>query len=111
MKSRIIKIMTLLFIVSPASQAHAASASVKIKTIVADYMPDQIRFQADGDIGSCNEGQWLDRFGNGSDEVTKRENNKIVYSSLLAALMSGNKVNIYVSDTSCQVENLQFSNE
>ena len=90
---------------------YAASASVQINTIIPDYMPDQIRFKTDSAIGGCAGGTWLDRFGRGSDQDTKRENNKIAYSSLLAALISGKKVVVYVNETNCQVDNLQFTNQ
>lgn len=102
-------IPTLFLVIG--SGAYAANALVQIKMIIPDYMPDQIRFSTDTDIGSCVSGVWLDRFGTGSDENTKRESNKIVYSTLLAALMSGKKVNVYVNESNCQVTNLQLTSQ
>lgn len=102
--------LVLLIMVFFSSFGHAASASVQLVAIIPDYMPDQIRFQVNSDIGSCASGVWLDRFGVGSNQDTKRQNNTVAYSSLLAALMSGKTVIVYVDESNCHVENLQFVN-
>jgi len=52
----------------------------------------------------------LDRFGRGADENTKRENNKLTYSTLLAAMLAGTTVNLYLNDSNCQIDNIQVIN-
>lgn len=55
---------------------------------------------------SCPAGRWLK--WNKSEE-----NNKIVFSTLMAALMSGNKINLYFSDndTTCTGQYLHLLSE
>ena len=111
MQLKHVKYLFLVTLISISTNSLSASAYVKVETLIADYMPDQIRFNVDSNIGTCNSGTWLDRFGNGSDQETKRENNKATYSSLLSYLISGKKVKVYVDESNCQVSNLQFSNQ
>jgi len=111
MQVRITKYILSILILSVGNVVYAANATVKINAIIPDYMPDQIRFTVDANIGGCVSGTWLDRFGSGTDESTKRENNKIAYSTLLAALMAGKRVNVFVDESTCQVTNLQLSSQ
>ena len=100
----------VMFLFSLSATAYAANGTVRITGIIPDYMPDQIRIKVDADIGTCTAGSWLDRFGRGVDENTKRENNKLTYSTLLAAMLAGTTVNLYLNDSNCQIDNIQVIN-
>ena len=101
---------TLLLIISSSAFSADWSGSVKITKVIVDYMPDMLRFNVDTSLGNCSAGTWLDHKGKGSDQATKRENLKVVYSATLAALMSGTTVWVNGINAGCEIDNMQFSN-
>jgi len=68
----------------------------KVTVVEATYMPGTVTFRMDTGNSSCPKGKWL--------KWTKTdENNTVVYSTLMAALVSGKKINFYINDgdTTC----------
>ena len=78
----------------------AAYADVDCAAVPANYMPTQVFFQADIGSTSCLSGSWL-RWANATVD-----GNKAVFSLLLAAVNSGNRIRYFINngDTTCQVQ-------
>lgn len=87
--------LLLLSIISTNTQA-LESFSGKIVRIEATYMPNNIQFTLDSGNSSCPAGKTI---------VWQKEpeNNKVIYATVMAALISGTKVLVYINngDTSC----------
>ncbi|MCL1124755.1 hypothetical protein [Shewanella surugensis] len=78
----------------------------KITVLEPSYMPLSIAFHMDSGNATCPAGTQL-RWSK-----TDTENNKVVYSTLLAAQMSGRKVKFYLSDDdSCMGQYLHLLDE
>jgi hypothetical protein len=77
-----------------------------VKVLEPTYMPNTISFSMTVGTASCPAGTWLK--WNKSEE-----NNKAVFSTLMAALMSGKKVNVYFldNDTTCIGQYLHLLSE
>ncbi|ASA56066.1 hypothetical protein [Vibrio gazogenes] len=63
----------------------------KVTVVEATYMPGSISFQMNVGTSLCPAGKWLQWRKN-------EENNKVVYSTLMTALVSGKKINFYLVD-------------
>lgn len=81
--------------------AHSLEGFIgKVTYLEPTYMPGAIRFTVSGGNSTCPLGtaiKWS------KEDV---ENNKVVYSTLLAAFMAGKSVRIYINDndTSCNAQ-------
>ncbi len=74
-----------------------------ITLVEGTYMPNQITFQTDANLGSCTAGSWLTWEPKGTDTETKLANVDAVYTLLLAAKLSGEAVNLFGNNSGCQV--------
>ncbi|SMF24248.1 hypothetical protein SAMN02745866_01572 [Alteromonadaceae bacterium Bs31] len=93
-------VLLLVFMVC-ASKAWSLEVIVgKVTLIEATYLPQLITFTLDSGSENCPAGAWI-RW-----EKESTENNLAVYSTLLAALLSGNKVRAHIEagDTKCMVQ-------
>jgi hypothetical protein len=78
-----------------------------IRLLEGSYVPDRAVFQIDAPAANCPAGGWLsweggNPFPRGSDEAKRQQNVRSTYASLLAALMSGKRVNVYARNTTAQ---------
>ncbi|ACA85760.1 hypothetical protein Swoo_1472 [Shewanella woodyi ATCC 51908] len=77
-----------------------------VKVLEPTYMPNTISFSMSAGTASCPAGSWL--------KWSKTEdNNKVAFSTLMAALMSGKKINLYFldNDTTCTAQFLHLLSE
>ena len=98
--NKAILILTIL-ITFPASALESFVG--KVTLVEPTYLPNSISFYMDTGTSTCPGGSWL--------RWTKtEENNKIVYSTLMTALITGNKVRLHFNDgdTTCQVQYLHL---
>ena len=96
-------VFILLLIVS-APHAHALERITgKVIIVEPTYLPEAITFQMDAGSRTCPKGKWLKWKKN-------TENNKLVYSTLMTALISGHQINFYVNDndTNCSGQYLHL---
>ena len=92
-KKLMIILVTLLF----SLPSHAVENIIgKITALEPTYMPGYISFQMDTGNSTCPAGRWF-VWNKGQD------NNKVVYATLMAALVSGKKINFIINDgdTTC----------
>jgi hypothetical protein len=78
----------------------------KVTAVEVTYMPQSIPFYVDQAIGGCAAGtalMWTPR-GNTAEE--KNQNAQAVFSALLTAKSSGQKITAYVVASGCKVEYL-----
>ncbi len=95
-------VVTLL----PWSAYSLESFVGKVTYLEPTYMPTSIRFSMDGGNVACPAGKAV---------IWSREdaeNNKIVYSSIMAAMMAKKSIRIYINDgdTSCKAQYLHLLN-
>jgi hypothetical protein len=91
--------------------SHAAAFDVvaHVTQIEGSYVPNNLSLAIDQSAGACAAGPWLFFNGNsGSNNLP--ENITAMYAGLLAALESGNAVEVYGNDTGCLVTNVHFLN-
>ncbi len=62
-----------------------------VTVVEPSYMPDTISFQMSTGNATCPKNTWF-------KWRKEPENNKVVYGTLLAALISGKKINFYFND-------------
>jgi hypothetical protein len=69
----------------------------KVTTLEPTYLPGAITFMLDSGNATCPKGTWL-------KWAKTEENNKIVYSTLMAALASGKRIRFHMNenDTECK---------
>ena len=78
-------------------QALALENTVaRVVRLEGTFMPSFIKFQLDGGTSTCGAYSWLTWQKDG-------DNNKAVYATLLAALVSNKRVELYINngDSSC----------
>jgi hypothetical protein len=90
---------TLAIVLAPSAWAYEVVQS-HVTIVESSYMPTQVFFQVDTGSTSCPAGTWL-RWANATVD-----GNKAVFSLLLAAVNSGNRIQYFVTngDTTCQVQ-------
>jgi hypothetical protein len=83
----VLTVMALLV----ADKAHALQQlSGHITVLESTYMPTSISFQLDVGNAACPAGKWLKWTNTASMQAT--------YSTMLAALLAGRKVNFFIND-------------
>jgi hypothetical protein len=90
------KLAVLSFMLLAFNSNALETITGKVTLVEATYMPGTITFNMDTGNSTCPKGTWL--------KWSKTdENNKVTYSTLLTALVSGNKINFYIkdNDTTC----------
>jgi hypothetical protein len=94
-----IALATLAMTLAPSAWAYEVVQS-HVTIVESSYMPTQVFFQVDIGSPSCPAGTWL-RWANATVD-----GNKAVFSLLLAAVNSGNRIQYFVNDgdTTCQVQ-------
>ncbi len=104
MKKRIC-ILSVLICLSGAANALQVITG-KVTTLESTSMPTKITFTLDTGNTACPAGIWL------TWQKNDPENNKATYSLLMAALMSGKKVNFFINDndTSCTGQFMHLTN-
>ncbi|MBA6302871.1 hypothetical protein H4J52_05800 [Colwellia sp. MB02u-14] len=93
-----LKKIILIMLIMLSLNAQALESIVgKVTLVEATYLPGSISFYMDTGNATCPKGKWFKWSKN-------EENNKIVYSTLMTALVSGKKVRLYINDndTSCK---------
>lgn len=77
--------------------------TARVTVLEPTYLPGKITFQIDKSTSQCPAGTWIQWSKN-------EENNKAVYATLLAALSSQNRINLYFdeSDTKCKASYLHI---
>jgi hypothetical protein len=73
-------------------------------------MPGSITFLINASAGNCAVGQILRWTATGSDEQTQIANAQAVFSLLMSAKLSGQKVQIYGLNSNCTVQYVQLVN-
>ncbi|WP_020405337.1 hypothetical protein [Hahella ganghwensis] len=78
----------------------------KVTLVESSYMPGRVTFAMDKGSSSCPAGGWM-------TWKKDSENNKAVHATLMAALMSGKKIRLYVGDgdTSCNGMHIHLLSE
>lgn len=97
-------IILLLVLASASFNSHALElVTAKVTVLEPTYLPGSISFQIDKSTSRCPAGRWI-------KWSKSEENNKAVYSTLLAALSSQNRINLYFdeSDTECKASYLHI---
>jgi hypothetical protein len=79
----------------------------KVTSIEVTYMPGALAFYLDSGNTACPAGKAM-RWENASTE-----NNKIIHSTVLAAMLAGKKLNVVINDndTNCIVRYIYILNE
>lgn len=98
-------VLAVCFFCSSANAAQWIKA--KVASIEVTYMPGSLRFYLDAGNTACPAGKEM-KWQNAS-----AENNKIIYSTVLAAMMAGKKLHVVINDndTNCVVQYLYILNE
>lgn len=92
-----------------ASYADDWDVIAHVTQVEPSYVPNNLVFAIDKNAGSCAVGPWL--FFNGvSASNNLPENVKAMYVGLLAAMMSGNAIEVYGNNSGCVVSNIHFLN-
>lgn len=92
------KMVAFVFLMTIFGTANAfQEIKGKVKLIEATYMPGRIMFQMEVGNAACPANTWL------KWENANQENNKVVLSFLMTALVSGKKVAFLINDndTTC----------
>lgn len=100
--------MAFLFFMTVCGAANAIQEIVgKVKLIEATFMPARIKFRMDAGNTACPAGAWL------KWENVSQENNKVVMSFLMTALVSGKKIAFFIedNDTTCTGKFIHLINE
>lgn len=87
--------MALVFVAKNASALEQIKG--KVTLLEPSYLPGVITFRMDTGSTSCPAGKWL------KWQKSEPENNKAVYSTLMAALMADKTIRFYINDgdTNC----------
>lgn len=97
--------LLMFFMCSSANAIQWIKA--KVTSIEVTYMPGNLRFYLDAGNTACPAGKEM-KWQNSS-----AENNKIIYSTVLAAMTAGKKLHVVINDndTTCTVQYLYILNE
>jgi hypothetical protein len=81
-------------------QSFAATTPIvgKVTMLESSYMPDGVVFFMDTGTTTCPAGSVIRWVPQRATAALNNENNKVVYSTLMAALASGKKIRFYVND-------------
>ncbi len=99
------KYTLILLLTVLSSSIHALEGFTgKVTVVEPSYLPGSISFKMSVGNSTCRAGAWL-KWSN-----PDKDNNKAVYSTLMAALMSGKKVTFYIGnrDTTCKGRHLHL---
>jgi hypothetical protein len=105
-KNQFFQMLFIFFVLCSSASAFTWNQVSKVTVVEATYMPGLVSFQLATMPGDCSGGRWLLWYGKGSNENEKFSNAKSTFVALIAALASGNSINIY--GTGCQVEYLHL---
>ncbi len=97
-KGRIMRKILITFTLLASFNAIALESFLgKVTTLEPTYLPGAITFMLDSGNATCPKGTWL-------KWAKTEENNKIVYSTLMAALASGKRIRFHMNenDTECK---------
>ncbi|WP_062270578.1 DUF5992 family protein [Endozoicomonas arenosclerae] len=84
--------ITALLLCSPVLSAGTLfQFTGKVTIVESTYLPGKVTFQMDAGHSVCPAGAWL-------KWQKETENNKMVYSSLMTALVSDKKVRLYIEE-------------
>lgn len=104
MKNIISLIIFLITLVSTNALAYDWQVETTVRLVQPTYMPNVVSFQLNDSAGECNSGAWMSWNAKGSTEMEKHSNANAVYSTLMAALISGKKVSVYGNNSNCVVD-------
>lgn len=97
-KGRVMRKMLIISMLLASANAAALESFLgKVTTLEPTYLPGAITFRLDSGNATCPKGTWL-------KWAKTEENNKIVYSTLMAALASGKRIRFHMNDndTECK---------
>ena len=99
-----------LAIVLPlTSYAAAFDVFAHVSELEPTYVPNNLVLAIDKSAGACLAGPWL--FYNGAPGSNNLpENIKAMYAGLMAAMLSGNLIEVTGDDSGCLVTNIHFLN-
>lgn len=83
-------LIALAFFTTNASALEQIAG--KVTMLEASYLPAVVTFRMDSGSASCPAGNWLKWQNNDP------ENNKVVYSTLMAALIAEKSIRFYIDD-------------
>lgn len=105
------RFVCLVLIFGFSSVALAAwDATAKVVNIEPSYMPEKILFKLDVAAGDCAAGEWIWYHGNNYNQVDSYENVKSVYAGILAASITGKRVEVHGNDH-CVAVNVHTMNQ
>lgn len=92
-----------IFFVQSASAWALENTVAHVVRLEGTFMPSYIKFQLDGGTSTCGPYTWL-------TWQKDADNNKAIYATLLAALSSGKRIELYLNngDTSCTGQYIHF---
>ena len=98
-------VLTVCFFCSSANAVQWIKA--KVTGIEVTYMPGSLRFSLDAGNTACPAGTQM------VWQNPSADNNKVIHSTVLAAMLAGKKLNIVINDndTTCVVRYVYILNE
>jgi hypothetical protein len=96
----------ILSILATPAEAYDWVIVGKVIMVETDYAPAQVVFEVDTAAGTCSSGTFLGYAAQGSTAADKATNISAVIATLLTAMASGKRVQIYGNNTNCAVVNI-----
>ena len=99
-----VNVLSILLCVVSAPGWALQSFEGTVKTLEPTYFPGTVAFDMDAGNTACPAGKQL-RW-----QKPDVENNKVVYSTVMAALISKNKIRVYINDndSNCVIQYLHL---
>jgi hypothetical protein len=101
------KVIGILLLTACCSANAIQWIKAKVTAVEVTYMPAKLLFSLDSGNTACPAGKMM------LWENASAENNKIIHSTVLAAMLAGKKLNIVINDndTNCVVRYVYILNE